>query len=156
MKVLIANRGEIACRIIKTCKKLGLETVVLYTADEKFNLHVKQADYKIELPDGPFKNNYLNIDLIISKALELNVKAIHPGYGFFSESAEACLQFERAGIIWIGPSYQNISDMAKKHVSKNIAEKLNIPTCKYIIVKSIDDCVKAVEEIGYPVMLKIR
>jgi urea carboxylase len=154
MKILIANRGEIACRIIKTCKKLGIETVVIYTPDDKFNLYVKQGDYKIELPEGPFNKNYLNIDLIISKALELNVKAVHPGYGFLSEMAEACLKFEQAGIIWIGPTYQNISDMAQKNISKNIAEILNIPTSKYLIVKSIEDCLKAVEKISYPVMIK--
>ena len=130
MKILIGNRGEIACRIIKTCKRLGFETVGIYTPADKFSKHVKEVDFSIALPSGPLKENYLNLDLIIQGAIDLDVKAVHPGYGFFSESAEACLKFEKAGITWIGPTYRNIRNFKfKTKISYNVNEifyKINL------------------------------
>ncbi|XP_065680442.1 uncharacterized protein LOC124806726 isoform X1 [Hydra vulgaris] len=155
MIILIYNRGEIACRILRTCQKLGIQTVGIYTPEDQFSSHIKETDFKIELPPGDLSLNYLNVDFIIEKSLKLNVTAVHPGYGFVSESAEACLKFENAGIIWIGPSATNIVDFSSKHISKNIAKSCGVPITDYAIVESVESCLKESEIVGYPVILKL-
>nr|XP_047123794.1 methylcrotonoyl-CoA carboxylase subunit alpha, mitochondrial-like [Hydra vulgaris] len=155
MIILIYNRGEIACRILRTCQKLGIQTVGIYTPEDQFSSHIKETDFKIELPPGDLSFNYLNVDFIIEKSLKLNVTAVHPGYGFVSESAEACLKFENAGIIWIGPSATNIVDFSSKHISKNIAKSCGVPITDYAIVESVESCLKESEIVGYPVILKL-
>ncbi|XP_065656850.1 uncharacterized protein LOC124806726 isoform X2 [Hydra vulgaris] len=155
MIILIYNRGEIACRILRTCQKLGIQTVGIYTPEDQFSSHIKETDFKIELPPGDLYLNYLNVDFIVEKSLKLNVTAVHPGYGFVSESAEACLKFENAGIIWIGPSATNIIDFSCKLSSKNIARSCGVPITDYAIVDSFESCLKESEIIGYPVILKL-
>jgi urea carboxylase len=154
-RILIANRGEIACRIIRTCKKLEYETVAIYTSEDQYSLYVKSADVTLRLPDGPFSENYLNVDLIIKLALEINVKAVHPGYGFISENSEAARKFEESGIIWIGPTSKNISDFSTKHISKQKADDCHIPITKTSqLIKSVEECLAEAEKIKYPVMIK--
>ena len=104
VKILIANRGEIARRIVQTCKKMGFTSYVLYTEIDEFSLYVKEADHSILLPSGPLSENFTNQELIISLAKQHNIKAIHPGYGFLSESIEFVKLAEQEGIIWVGPT----------------------------------------------------
>ena len=128
-KILVANRGEITCRIFKTCKALGFTTYAIYSEVDSSSLHVSQADHAIQLPSGPLCENYLNKELIIKIALEHKIMAIHPGYGFLSESWEFAEMIENAGLIWIGPTSKNIQDLACKHITKSYALKFNVPTC---------------------------
>jgi urea carboxylase len=155
MKVLIANRGEIALRIIKTCQKHGFPTVAIYTEADALSLHVRAADETIKLPDGPLSNNYLNIKFIVSRALEFKVKAIHPGYGFLSECCDFARAIEDAGMIWVGPTSKNIEDFASKHVAKRLAISLEVPTLPSSpLLADIEDAKVQALILGYPIMIK--
>lgn len=154
-KVLIANRGVIAVRIIRTLRKMGIASVAVYTETDRDSLHVEQADEALLIGEGPAKTSYLNAELILSKALEAGVDAIHPGYGFLSENvafAEACSE---NGIAFIGPDPENIRLFGLKHTARAIAEQAGVPLLPGTgLISNLEEAVMKAGEIGYPVMLK--
>ena len=153
--VLIANRGEIACRAIRTLKRLGITSVAVYSDADKNAEHVKQADIALALGGEKASDSYLKIDKIIAAAHESGAQAIWPGYGFLSESlpfADAC---EQAGIVFIGPTAQQIGEFGLKHRARELASEAGVPmTPGTGLLNSLDEALKAAQEIGYPVMLK--
>ena len=122
--VLIANRGEIACRIIKTAKEMGIRSVAVYVDADKDALFVKQADEAIKLSDG----GYLDGNQIINAAKKTGAQAIHPGYGFLSENSSFARKVKKEGLVWIGPSPHVISVMGDKLKAKELAVKADVPT----------------------------
>ena len=155
-KILIANRGEIACRVIKTAKKMGIKTVAVYSEADKEARHVQLADEAICIGPAPSRESYLVMDRIIQACKDTGAQAVHPGYGFLSENAQFARRCEEEGIVFIGPKYQSIAAMGDKIASKKLAleAKVNtIPGFNEAIEKS-EDAVKIAQEIGYPVMIK--
>ena len=155
-KILIANRGEIACRVIKTAKKMGIKTVAVYSEVDKEARHVQLADEAICIGPAPSRESYLVMDRIIQACKDTGAQAVHPGYGFLSENAQFARRCEEEGIVFIGPKYQSIAAMGDKIASKKLAleAKVNtIPGFNEAIEKS-EDAVKIAQEIGYPVMIK--
>ncbi|OIK10362.1 acetyl-CoA carboxylase biotin carboxylase subunit [Bacillus sp. MUM 116] len=155
-KVLIANRGEIAGRVIRTCKSLGIQTVAVYSEADKDSLHVKAADEAFLLGEAKVSESYLNIDKIIEIARHSGAEAIHPGYGLLSENAEFARRCEEEGIVFIGPSPEVISKMGSKIEARKLMEIAGVPVVPGI-TSPLDDEEEAVETariIGYPVMLK--
>ena len=156
-KLLIANRGEIAVRIIKTLKKLSLRSVAVYTEVDKASPHVKIADEAIQIGEGPLGASYLSIDRIIAVAHQTNAEAIHPGYGFLSENAEFAKQCENNELIFVGPKHNVIYKMANKKMAKEIAKDAGVPCLPgYSIRKTdgLDEIMDAAKGIGYPLMIK--
>lgn len=153
--VLIANRGEIACRAIRTLKRLGITSVAVYSDADKNAEHVRQADIALALGGEKASDSYLKIDSIIQAARESGAQAIWPGYGFLSESlpfADAC---EQAGIVFIGPTAQQIGEFGLKHRARELAAQAGVPmTPGTGLLNSLDDALEAAQRIGYPVMLK--
>nr|WP_154325332.1 urea carboxylase [Pantoea sp. 201603H] len=153
--VLIANRGEIACRAIRTLKRLGITSVAVYSDADKNAQHVKDADIAIALGGEKAGDSYLRIDKILAAAQETGAQAIWPGYGFLSESlpfADAC---EQAGIIFIGPTAQQIGEFGLKHRARELAAEAGVPmTPGTALLASLEEAQEAAEKIGYPVMLK--
>jgi len=153
--VLIANRGEIACRAIRTLKRLGIKSVVVYSDADKNAEHVKQADVAIALGGEKASESYLRIDKIIDAARTSGAEAVWPGYGFLSESlpfADAC---EQAGIVFVGPTAHQIGEFGLKHRARELAAQAGVPmTPGTGLLDSLDDALAAATKIGYPVMLK--
>ncbi|ODG90585.1 biotin carboxylase [Gottfriedia luciferensis] len=156
IKILIANRGEIACRIIETCKKLRYQTVAVYSDADKESLHVKLSDEAFSLKGNHTKDTYLNADLIIKIAKENNVTAIHAGYGFLSENSDFARKCKEAGILFVGPKPEHLEMMGEKIRARQIMEQLNIPLIKGNShpIQSVEEAREIAEQIGYPVMLK--
>jgi len=155
-KILIANRGEIALRVIRACKQMGISTVAVYsTADEK-SLHVKLADEAVCIGPPQSKLSYLNIAAVLSAADITDADAIHPGYGFLSENAEFARLTRECGITFIGPSPENIEAMGEKTRARKIAKEAGVPLLPGTIepVADVDEAVFEAEKIGYPVILK--
>lgn len=154
-KILIANRGEIANRIIKTCKKLGIKTVAIYSEADKEALHVKNADESYLVGEAMVNKSYLNIDKIIEVAKESYVEAIHPGYGLLSENSIFSNKCKENNIVFIGPSVESMEKMALKVESRQLAKELNIPLVSGTdIIESIEELKEKANEIGYPLILK--
>lgn len=155
-KLLIANRGEIACRIMRTAQKMGIATVAIYSQGEENALHVQMADESYNLGALPLENTYLNGEKIITIAQSAQVDAIHPGYGFLSENAEFAKACEQAGVIFVGPSSQAITAMASKDEAKITMAQADVPTIPGYMGKAQDENTLANEAklIGYPVLLK--
>lgn len=155
-KVLIANRGEIAIRVIRSCKELGIETVAVHSTADEDSLHVKMADESVCV--GPAKSalSYLNIPQILSAADITGADAIHPGYGFLSENDEFAEMCAKWGLTFIGPSVKCIQSMGDKIESKITAKKAKVPTLEPIYVKDATeaDIEKAVKKMGFPVLIK--
>eukprot|EP00759_Apiculatamorpha_spiralis_P000890 PhF_6_TR10368/c0_g1_i2/m.16115 len=126
-KILIANRGEIACRIIRTCKRLDIKSVSVFSSADAIADHVLLADESVPIGNDAPNESYLCIDKIIAAAQQTGAQAIHPGYGFLSESTEFAIACEEAGIVFIGPTVQNMKDFALKHVARELAEVANVP-----------------------------
>ena len=155
-KILIANRNEIACRIIKTASKLGLKTVAVYSDADNNALHVKDADEAIYIGKSPATQSYLNIDAIL-KAIKISgADAVHPGYGFLSENYEFTKLMEKLGINFIGPSANSIKKMGDKIEAKKLAKSAGVNIIPGYIgaIKSEKHAVKIAKSIGYPIMLK--
>ena len=142
--LLIANRGEIACRIIKTAKEMGIRSVTVYVDADKDALFVKQADESIRLKDG----GYLDGNQIIEAAIRTGAQAIHPGYGFLSENASFARKVKKAGIIWVGPSPNVISVMGDKLKAKELAIKADVPTLP------MTSKLTEAKKIGFPILIK--
>lgn len=156
-KVLIANRGEIACRIIKSCKLEGFKTVAVYSDADSSALHVGLADEKVCIGSGPAKDSYLVKEKIIGAAQKVGADAIHPGYGFLAENSEFARQVEMAGITWIGPRPTTIVDMGDKERARDIASSVGLPVLPgspRFEVGRLGGLEKAAEEVGYPLLVK--
>ena len=155
-KLLIANRGEIACRVIKTAKLLGVKTVAVYSDADTQARHVKMADEAVYLGASPSKESYLRGELIIEKAKQLGVDAIHPGYGFLSENADFANLCASNNIIFVGPPASAIEAMGSKSAAKHIMEKAGVPLVPGYHGDDQDEAVlkAAADEMGYPVLLK--
>ncbi|TMX49787.1 3-methylcrotonyl-CoA carboxylase [Vibrio alginolyticus] len=155
-KILIANRGEIACRIIKTAKSMAIETVAVYSEADRSSLHVKQADFAEFIGPAPASESYLDIDAIIGAAKKWQADAIHPGYGFLSENPKLAKACSENGIAFIGPSTSSIEAMGSKSQAKAIMSEANVPLVPgyHGTDNSVEHLLAEAEKIGYPVMLK--
>ncbi len=152
-RILIANRGEIAVRIIKTAHKMGIECIAIYTDLEKNALHVKKADVSVLMPGSSLQETYLNQDLIISIAQEYFADAIHPGYGFLSENGDFAQLCEINSIQFIGPSARVIKQMGNKEEANKIASKNNIPLLKKLN-GSVDSMINEASTLNFPLIIK--
>ena len=126
-KVLIANRGAIACRVIRTLKNLGIQSVAVYSEADRDSLHVTLADEAVFIGDSPASQSYLNIEKILQVAKETGAEAIHPGYGFLSENAEFCDLCESQGIVFLGPNSAQMRSFGLKHTARELAIQANVP-----------------------------
>jgi propionyl-CoA carboxylase alpha subunit len=155
-KLLIANRGEIACRIIKTAKRLGIKTVAVYSEADRDALHVDMADEAVPIGPAQAAQSYLDIGKIIAAAKATGAQAIHPGYGFLSENADFARALADAGIVFVGPNVKAIEAMGDKIESKKLAAKAKVSTVPghLGVIKDAKEAVRIAEEIGYPVMIK--
>lgn len=155
-KILIANRGEIALRVIRTCKEMGIKTVAVYSTADKESLHVRFADEAVCIGAPPSKDSYLNIPRIISAAEITGADAIHPGYGFLSERAEFSSICHEYGIKFIGPTPAMIEAMGDKSTAKDTMKKAGVPTIPGSdgLLSSVEEGKKLSKKIGYPVIVK--
>jgi propionyl-CoA carboxylase alpha chain len=155
-KILIANRGEIAVRIIRTCKALGIGSVAVYSEPDFRGIHVTEADEAVLLGGARPVESYLDMDKIIAAALQTGCQAIHPGYGFLSENAEFAEKTTAAGLVFVGPPARVIAAMGDKIAAKKLAAQAGVPIVPGIIepVNTYDEAVAAAASVGYPVLLK--
>lgn len=155
-KILIANRGEIACRIIRTAKKMGIPTVAVYSEADANSLYVKMADEAVFLGGSLASESYLDIKKIVNAAKKTNCTYVHPGYGFLSENSKFAAALEKEGIIFIAPPVEAIKKMGDKIQSKKLAKDagVNIVPGYAGVIKNSDEAVKIAEKIGFPVMIK--
>jgi propionyl-CoA carboxylase alpha chain len=155
-KILIANRGEIACRVIRTCKRLGIKTVAVYSEADADALHVREADEKVLIGPPPSTQSYLLVDKIVEACKKTGAQAVHPGYGFLSEKQEFQKALAKAGIVFIGPDAFAIHAMGDKIESKKLAQKAGVSTVPGWLhaLKDADEAVKIAKQVGYPVMIK--
>jgi len=155
-KILIANRGEIAIRVIRACKELGIKTVAVYSTADAESLHVKLADESVCIGPAPSGLSYLNINAIISAAELTDAEAIHPGYGFLSENAKFAEICEQCGITFIGPSAESMRIMGDKISARQAVIEHGVPILPGTKenVKSVDEAVKVAKKIGFPVIIK--
>jgi len=155
-KILIANRGEIALRVICACKDLGIKTVAVYSEADRHTLHVRFADEAICIGPAKSSRSYLDIPSVISAAEITNVDAVHPGYGFLSENADFAEVCELSGIKFIGPRPEVIRQMGLKQRARAIMQESGVPILPGSpgILPSADEALALANEIGYPVMLK--
>ncbi|KAJ6244722.1 methylcrotonoyl-coa carboxylase subunit alpha [Anaeramoeba flamelloides] len=155
-KILVANRGEIACRVMKTAKRMGIKTVAVYSDADENSLHVKSADEAVYLGPPPSNQSYLLDDKIIEAALKTGAQAIHPGYGFLSEKESFSNLVTNNGLAFIGPRGDAIRDMGCKIASKKIAKEAGVTTIPGYIgeVHDLDRVIEIAHEIGYPIMIK--
>ncbi|TCP52845.1 acetyl-CoA carboxylase biotin carboxylase subunit [Tumebacillus sp. BK434] len=155
-KVLIANRGEIAVRVIRACKELGIPTVAIYSEADREALHVKMADEAYCVGPTLSRDSYLNIKNILSLATSIGVDAIHPGYGFLAENSDFAEFCKACGITFIGPSVEAIEKMGDKAVAKDTMKKAGVPIVPGTdgLVEDLDEALKIADEIGYPIIIK--
>jgi len=155
-KILIANRGEIALRVIRACKEMGIKSAAIYSEADKTSLHAKYADEAYYIGESPASESYLNKGKIISLALKINADAIHPGYGFFSENESFISDVESAGITFIGPSSKSVHMMGSKTAARQLMQEYNVPivpgTTSPII--NLIEGLNIADKIGYPILLK--
>ncbi|HIX42857.1 MAG TPA: acetyl-CoA carboxylase biotin carboxylase subunit [Candidatus Kurthia intestinigallinarum] len=155
-KVLIANRGEIARRIIRTCKRLGIQTVAIYSKADETSLHVREADEGYCIGEPPVNQSYLNIDAILAAAKESGAEAIHPGYGLLSENAGFAKRVEQEGLVFIGPTSEVIEAMGSKLEARKRMASAGVPIIEGVneAMASATEAAEVAAKIGYPVMLK--
>jgi propionyl-CoA carboxylase alpha chain len=155
-KILIANRGEIACRVIKTAKKMGIKTVAVYSEADRDALHVELADEAVFIGPAPSRESYLVMDKIIAACKQTGAQAVHPGYGFLSENAEFSRRVEEEGIVFIGPKHASIAAMGDKIESKKLAAAARVNTIPghNAAIDTAEHAVEIAKGIGYPVMIK--
>ncbi|MFQ5920746.1 MAG: biotin carboxylase N-terminal domain-containing protein, partial [Nitrososphaerales archaeon] len=155
-KILISNRGEIAVRVIRACRETGIKSVAIYSDEDSQAMHVRLADEAYHIGPPSPAESYLNVERIIDTATKAGADAVHPGYGFLSENASFAEACEKAKLIFIGPTSENLNVTGDKMKCKGIARKAGVP-----VVPGSDDTIEEVEkaadiahEIGYPVLLK--
>ncbi|WP_165855546.1 urea carboxylase [Marinobacter sp. JSM 1782161] len=154
-KVLIANRGAIACRVIRTLRAMGIISVAVYAEADADSLHVRQADEAWPLGEGGAADTYLNQDKLFAILAESGAQAVHPGYGFLSENADFARRCDALGIVFLGPTPQQMEDFGLKHTARALAEQAGVPLLPGTgLLNSLDDALTEAERIGYPVMLK--
>ncbi len=155
-KILIANRGEIACRVIKTARKMGIKTVAVYSDADRDARHVELADEAVHIGAAPSRESYLSMDKIIAACKQTGAQAVHPGYGFLSENEEFARRVEEEGIVFIGPKHASIAAMGDKIASKKLAAaaKVNTIPGHNAAIDTPEQAVKIAQGIGYPVMIK--
>ena len=155
-KILIANRGEIACRVIKTAKKMGIATVAVYSEADRDALHVELADEAVFIGPAPSRESYLVIDKIIAACKQTGAQAVHPGYGFLSENEAFARRVEEEGLVFIGPKFTSIAAMGDKIASKKLAgdAKVNTIPGHNAAIDTAEQAVEIARGIGYPVMIK--
>lgn len=155
-KILIANRGEIARRVIRTCKRLNIHTVAIYSEADAESLHVKDADEAYCVGKPPVAQSYLNIDRILEIARESGAEAVHPGYGLLSENAEFAKRCTEAGLVFIGPSADVIASMGSKLEARKTMKAAGVPIVEGVEhpVKDVAEATSIAERLGYPIMLK--
>lgn len=155
-KVLIANRGEIAVRIIRACRELGVRCVAVYSTADRNALHAQIADEAVCIGPPATKDSYLNMNAVIQAAINVGAEAIHPGFGFLSENAEFARLCEKSGIVFIGPSYKSIEMLGDKAAAKETMAAAGVPVIPGSkgAVKSIDEAKEIAEKCGYPVLVK--
>ena len=155
-KILIANRGEIACRVMKTAKKMGIRTVAIYSDADKDALHVQMADEAVHIGPPPANQSYIVIEKVMDAIRQTGAEAVHPGYGFLSENKLFAEALDKEGVAFIGPPANAIESMGDKITSKKLAQEAGVSTVPgYMgLIASADEAVKISNEVGYPVMLK--
>ena len=155
-KILIANRGEIACRVILTARKMGVATVAVYSDADRNALHVSMADEAVHIGSAPSRESYLRADRIIEACKATGAEAVHPGYGFLSENSQFAQLCSENGIVFIGPPTGAIEDMGSKSAAKTIMEKAGVPLVPgyHEADQSPERLARAAMDIGYPVLLK--
>src|SRR5271154_3601230 len=155
-KILIANRGEIACRVIRTARRMGIATVAVYSEADAEALHVREADEAVPIGPAPAAESYLKIDRIVAACKATGAEAVHPGYGFLSERPGFAAALAEAGIVFIGPTPQAIGAMGDKIESKKLAAAAGVSTVPghLGVIENVDDADSIAESIGYPVMIK--
>src|ERR671931_2963403 len=155
-RILIANRGEIACRIIKTARRLGIATVAVCSEADRDALHVEMADEAVPIGPSPAAESYLDIAKIVAACQRTGAEAVHPGYGFLAEREAFAVALARAGIVFIGPNPKAIAAMGDKIESKKTAAKAKVSTVPghLGVIADAEHAVKIADEIGYPVMIK--
>ena len=155
-KILIANRGEIACRVIKTAKKMGIKTVAVYSDADRDARHVELADEAVHIGAAPSRESYLQADRIIAACKQTGAQAVHPGYGFLSENEAFARRVEEEGITFIGPKHYSIAAMGDKIASKKLAKQANVNTIPGYneAIQTAEQAVGIAKDIGYPVMIK--
>ena len=155
-KILIANRGEIACRVIATARKMGIRTVAVYSDADRDARHVALADEAVHIGAPPSRESYLSADKIIAAAKKTGAQAIHPGYGFLSENEDFARRVEEEGLVFIGPKHYSIAAMGDKIASKKLAKEANVNTIPGYneAIETAEQAVSIARDIGYPVMIK--
>ena len=155
-KILIANRGEIACRVIKTARNMGIKTVAIYSDADRNALHVKMADEAVHIGPAPANQSYIVIEKVMDAIKQTGAEAVHPGYGFLSENPKFADALEAAGVAFIGPPKGAIEKMGDKITSKKIAQDANVSTVPgYMgLIEDAEEAVKISNDVGYPVMIK--
>ena len=155
-KILIANRGEIACRVIKTARKMGIQTVAIYSDADRNALHVKMADEAVHIGPSPANQSYIVIDKVMAAIKQTGAEAVHPGYGFLSENPKFADALAEAGVAFIGPPKGAIEAMGDKITSKKLAQEADVSTVPgYMgLIEDAEDAVKISNQVGYPVMIK--
>ncbi len=155
-KILIANRGEIAVRIIRACREIGVRCVAVYSTADRNSLHAQIADEAICIGTPPTKDSYLNMNAIIQAAINCGAEAIHPGFGFLSENAEFARLCEKFGIVFIGPSYNSIEMLGNKAAAKETMKNAGVPVIPGSegAVSSVEEARAVAEKAGYPVLVK--
>ncbi|MGB9152768.1 MAG: biotin carboxylase N-terminal domain-containing protein, partial [Alphaproteobacteria bacterium] len=155
-KVLIANRGEIALRIHRACREMGIHTVAVHSTADADAMHVRLADESVCIGPPPSKDSYLNIPAILTAAAVTGADAIHPGIGFMSENANFAEMVEQHGFVFIGPTPEHIRTMGDKVTAKKTVKALGLPTVPGSdgALKDLDDAKKIGDKIGYPILIK--
>lgn len=155
-KILVANRGEIAIRVMKTARKMGIKTVAVYSDADRTALHTRFADEAVHIGEAPSAQSYLRGDKIIEVAKQFGVDAIHPGYGFLSENAKFSQMVQDAGMIFIGPNPKSIDMMGSKLAAKEAAKRFGIPMVPGVdhAIDDVEEAKKVAKEVGYPVLIK--
>ena len=154
--LLVANRGEIACRVIKTARKMGIRTIAVYSDADREALHVKMADEAVHIGGSAARDSYLSIDKIIKACKQTGAEAVHPGYGFLSENAEFAAALDKNGIIFVGPPAKAVEAMGDKITSKKLAAEAGVSTVPghMGLIADAGEAVKVARQVGYPVMIK--
>src|ERR671929_1938478 len=156
MKVLIANRGEIAVRVIRACRELGYPTVAVYSEPDRAALHVLLADQAMPVGPAPSRESYLRIDRIVDAAKKSGAEAVHPGYGFLAENASFARACRDAGLIFVGPTPEAMEAVGGKIAARALAERLGIPVVpgETAALERVEQAAAVAERIGYPVAIK--
>src|SRR6187431_947848 len=155
-RVLVANRGEIAVRVMRTLRELGIESVAVFSEVDRRAAHVLMADRAVAIGPAPAAQSYLVIDRLIAACKETGAEAVHPGYGFLSENPAFARELEEAGIVFIGPKHHSIAAMGDKIASKRLAAQAQVNTIPghTDVIANADAAVEIARDIGYPVMIK--